>query len=720
MSSNDRSIYCPNPNCQTLNPQTHAFCQNCRTPIPHLYLWASGPSKSASSVLQEWSPGSLLQERYLVVGPQRLLDTRPGWMPSLPEDLSEALLTYLRLQPWRLHLPEVYGVLPSEAGELLLLEKGPLDSEGNLRPLLEQVWSETAPLRQLSWLAQILSLWTPLTQVGAAASLLWPENLRVDGPLMRLRELLFDEPEQPLPITQLIALWSRWMAQSSLLEQAPGLQELCNALGSGRLSVDEAQGKLDSILVNHAQTVPLSIQIVGGTDKGPQRTQNEDTCYPDRVVLGGVAREVRIGIVCDGIGGHEGGEVASRQAVQTLRPQAQALIAELDREPVTAPPVVAAQLDAMVRVVNNLIVSQNDGANREARQRMGTTLVMALAPASGATQSSHEFYLAHVGDSRAYWINRDSCHQLTVDDDVASREVRLGHALYREALQRPDAGALTQALGTRASDFLHPTVQRFILDDDSVILLCSDGLSDYDRVEQNWLQTLRPILDQQISLPEACNQLIELANTQNGHDNVSVVLIHVRLTAPSPPSELKETLSPSQVAGLAAGADQTEVPTIREDFQAQAAAEAADYANLVQTQTAPEEPLPEPLPLPTLHLGQSVPQADDLRPKQPRRWLEARVAALLLLGLLIGIGTWLLLNPDTRETLRQQLQRDLPTPAPSPEPSGPAQSFPPLPSPVQTTTPSAPTSVQELLTPAPSPGQPPTVSTPSVPATPPL
>uniref|UniRef100_A0ACD5H226 PP2C family protein-serine/threonine phosphatase n=1 Tax=Desertifilum tharense IPPAS B-1220 TaxID=1781255 RepID=A0ACD5H226_9CYAN len=142
-----------------------------------------------------------------------------------------------------------------------------------------------------------------------------------------------------------------------------------------------------------------------------------------------------------------------------------------------------------VRVVNNQIAAQNDTQGRELRQRMGTTLVMALqlpqrvGLQAGRVGNSHELYIAHVGDSRAYWMTPNYCQLLTVDDDVSVREVRMGRSLYRECLRRPDAGALTQALGTRDAEFVRPTVRRFILEEDGILLLCSDGLSDRDRIE---------------------------------------------------------------------------------------------------------------------------------------------------------------------------------------------------------------------------------------------
>jgi hypothetical protein len=153
---------------------------------------------------------------------------------------------------------------------------------------------------------------------------------------------------------------------------------------------------------------------------------------------------------------------------------------------------------------------------------MGTTLVMARTAA-------HEMYITHVGDSRVYWVTRHNCHQVTLDDDLASREVRLGYALYRNAVQQPTAGSLVQALGMAPSATLHPTVQRFVLDEDCVFLLCSDGLSDYDRVEQYWQTEILPILDGRIDLPTAGARLIEIANSQNGHDNATIALLYCKV-----------------------------------------------------------------------------------------------------------------------------------------------------------------------------------------------
>jgi serine/threonine protein phosphatase PrpC len=237
-----------------------------------------------------------------------------------------------------------------------------------------------------------------------------------------------------------------------------------------------------------------------------------------------------LAIVCDGIGGQDGGEVASSIAIDVLRQEVEKMpLHQANWDPLSLTP----KLKRAICIANDVICQRNDDENRQGRERMGTTLVMALA-------HIHEVYLTHLGDSRVYWISSSGCHQVTVDDDVASRQVRLGCALYRDALQQGASGALIQALGITSSVTLHPTVQRFPLDEDCVFLLCSDGLSDRDRVEQYWEAEILPVLRQEVDLVMVRDRLIEIANTQNGHDNVTIALLLITVVPKDDPDAQKE------------------------------------------------------------------------------------------------------------------------------------------------------------------------------------
>ncbi|MDX2228624.1 MAG: PP2C family serine/threonine-protein phosphatase [Leptolyngbyaceae cyanobacterium bins.349] len=560
MTVSNLQVYCPNLNCSApLNPMGNQVCDRCQTPLVYRYLWAVGAAVLSIPV------GSLVAGRYHIKAPQVWLDTQPSLQPDFPDlDLPDDVQAYLHLSPQRLHVPEVYGVCAVSVGSenrdrsVILLENAPLDRQGNLYPALAQAWISATAVRQVYWLWQLLELWQLLAVQGAKASLLVADNIRVEGWRVRLCQLFWDEgivagsegdrePVPPLSLADLAILWLSWVDQAQPAV-SDALRDLCYEMRSDQVEVAAIAAQLNRLLLQQAAQLPLRLQITSRTDAGPQHQHNEDTCYPPAIEGSVVPDDTHshLAIVCDGIGGHEGGEVASQMAVQTLKLQAQALLREITEQPEPlAPAVVADQLKAAVRVINDLISTQNDNQGREARRRMGTTLVMGLqlpqrvqVSETVQAENSHELYLVNVGDSRAYWITPRYCHCLTLDDDVAMREVRMGRMIYREALQRPDAGSLIQAVGTRDAEFLHPAVQRFILEEDGILLLCSDGLSDNGWVEAEWATVLSDVFRGKRSLERAAEDWIKLANQNNGHDNVTVVLLRCHVSSPTPDLQL--------------------------------------------------------------------------------------------------------------------------------------------------------------------------------------
>jgi protein phosphatase len=519
------------------------------------HLWVAGEETA------EWPLGTTISDRYLVVAPKLWKDNRPTLSSDIPDELPAAAMPYMRLYSQRLHVPTLCGFYqPDEtASPLLLFDNIPVKESGELYPAIATCWESVPALRQAYWLWQMLQLWTPLCEYGVASSLLEPDNIRVQGWRVRLCELLQDDANQAAELShsdeqltesalrqRLGMLWLSWL-EGMHPDIAQSLEAICQDLQNPDVSWKTIEAQLNLLLLDQAAQIPLRVEIMGGTTTGPQCSHNEDACYPDTVAIASdddletallgddEVLNPHLAIVCDGIGGHEGGEVASRLAVRSLKVQMKAMLAELaDAAAPVEPSLVMEQLAASIRVVNNLIASQNNSQGRAARQRMGTTLVMALQlpqrlPDSAGLVNAHELYVAHVGDSRAYWLTSDDCHLLTVDDDVATREVLMGRSLYREAKKRPDAGALTQALGTRDGELIRPTVQRFILDEEGILLLCSDGLSDHHWVEKSWRVLTRQVMNGQRSLSETVQAWIEIANRRNGRDNTSVVLMQCQL-----------------------------------------------------------------------------------------------------------------------------------------------------------------------------------------------
>jgi serine/threonine protein phosphatase PrpC len=486
-------------------------------------------------------PGTLLADRYWCTRDRIFLDTKPGLLPECPKDISATVEPYLHLIANKPLIPQVYAVLPyptDDQAELILLEQAPIYSvdvqladrfvsEGELMPALTTLWPQSSGFRQLNWLWQLAQLWPPLQQEKVTQTLLIPTLIRVEGGLVRLLEL-YPDPT-PVSLAALGSLWQGWAAQAHP-EITDFLEKLCEQLITGQIvTADHLLAILDQAIAACSQTQQYQMQVATLTDQGPIRQLNEDACFPES---GSVSKfgpttqpsaspaNLPLAIVCDGIGGHEGGEVASNLAIATLQQQLQ----HISSASPTDINSLTQALEEATLTANDAIFQRNDSEQRQERQRMGTTLVMAL-------NQGHAVYITHVGDSRAYRITPMGCHQMTVDDDLAVREVRLGYSLYRDAVQQPSAGSLVQALGMGVSSMLRPTVQRFLVDEDCVFLLCSDGLSDNDRVEENWQAQILPLLNGALDLATVAQRLVAIANQQNGHDNVTVALLHCRVTA---------------------------------------------------------------------------------------------------------------------------------------------------------------------------------------------
>ncbi|MEL7034246.1 MAG: protein phosphatase 2C domain-containing protein [Cyanobacteria bacterium J06592_8] len=575
-SASQPPIYCPNPTCsQPRNALGRQVCETCQTQLTYRYLWAVG------SVASQIQSGQVVGNRYYVSSPQVWLDTKPAVPPTTTEPISDRILPYLYLYPHRLHLPGVHGVYSlgtaSEGEEIVLLDNIPTDSKGVLLPTMVEMWPKTQAVRQVYWLWQMLELWTPLSEQGAAYSLLVKDNLRVDA--WRIRLIQLHQGKVQPTLKDLAEYWSAFIETAQDEVQKP-LQDISQLMQSSAPSLEMMAHKLNQLLLQEAAQLPLHLAVASRSDTGPIRSHNEDSCYPTKADLEQPESYPNnqliphLSIICDGVGGHDGGEVASQLAVKSIQPLIATFLSEInEQEDLVQPELIRDHLQEITRVVNNVIAAENNEQQREMRQRMGTTLVMALQlpqklkTAQGSEiKNAHELYIVNVGDSRAYWMTRESCQPLTVDDDVATREVKAGRNFYWEASQRRNGGALTQAVGTREAEFLRPTVQRFIIEEDGLLLLCSDGLSDNDWVEKSWAAYAPAVLQGEKSLESAVEGWINLANTHNGHDNTSVVLTYcgvspqklILIETPAKPSVSEEIESEPTEASKALMYDEEE------------------------------------------------------------------------------------------------------------------------------------------------------------------
>ena len=505
-------------------------------PLVSRYLWAA--ERQATLIPSD----QLVGNRYKAIAPQLWLDTKPHEPPQVIFPLPLQALAYAHLYQYKLHLPQLYGFCSidrsGERIEIPLLDNVPIDSEGKLLPSLIEAWSTATPLNQAYWLWQAIDLWAPLAGTGVLSSLMVLENLRVDGWCLRLCELIPDRitGNDKVTLAKMATLWLETLPASAP-EIADRIDNILFKLQAEKASLRDISRELNKITLEQAAKLPLRWQLAGGTDAGATHQHNEDSYYPTPLELAHDPTGGKIAIICDGIAGHDGGEVASQLAVKLLKIQTQTLFEDLvNSQELVSPSKICNAISAIVRVVNNTITDQNHSQERSHTRRMGTTMVMAIQVnqqihSLTGVGNSHEIYIAHVGDSRAYWITPQRCQLLTIDDDIATREVKQGRDVRWHSANRPDATALTQALGMKSGELMHPTVQRFMAIEDGILLLCSDGLSDRDLVETSWQDYADSILNSNIPLTEAVQSWLALAHGQNGDDNISLVLMSCQVSS---------------------------------------------------------------------------------------------------------------------------------------------------------------------------------------------
>ncbi|HSD90248.1 MAG TPA: protein phosphatase 2C domain-containing protein [Kofleriaceae bacterium] len=243
------------------------------------------------------------------------------------------------------------------------------------------------------------------------------------------------------------------------------------------------------------------------TDVGVVRDHNEDSACMEPTQ--------GFFIVADGMGGHAAGEVASAMAVDTVKTTLQGATGEIDAFK-KSPSDAGRRL--IVQLLQNAVLQAHQavyqrGQTESDKQGMGTTLDVVLI--AGA-----EAFVAHVGDSRTYLVREGKSSQITTDHTVAEVLVIEGKLTIEEAQVSPLRTILVNAIGVSADvgvEMAHVTLKK-----GDRLLLCSDGLHDYFPVEEEIAQRMSA------EAPgDALKEMVELAKTRGGHDNITGVAVLV-------------------------------------------------------------------------------------------------------------------------------------------------------------------------------------------------
>lgn len=235
----------------------------------------------------------------------------------------------------------------------------------------------------------------------------------------------------------------------------------------------------------------------GKTDIGNNRNTNQDYYHVSTSPVGNLPN---LFIVADGMGGHRAGDVASKEAVDTI---IEVIESSDYKNPVSI-------IEESIEKSNKKLLEKSK-SNPEF-QGMGTTVVM-------TTICNDNIYIANIGDSRLYIIN-DEIRQITRDHSFVEEMVSMGKIDKNSAKNHIKKNVLTRALGveenTQADFFEIKYEER------SRILMCSDGLTNM--VDDN---EIRNIVMKHELIEDAVNELIEKSNKNGGIDNITSLIIEV-------------------------------------------------------------------------------------------------------------------------------------------------------------------------------------------------
>lgn len=241
------------------------------------------------------------------------------------------------------------------------------------------------------------------------------------------------------------------------------------------------------------------MKIVAKTDKGMVRPSNQDA-----YAVGEFPDEVAWAIVCDGMGGAAGGNIASAKAVKVISDKINAAYRSQMK-----PSSIKNMLDSAL-VAANIEVYDLAYSNAELRG-MGTTVVCAVVKDSCA-------YIAHAGDSRAYVFKSDgTLVQVTTDHSLVQNLVETGKITKEEAEHHPNKNIITRAIGVEKN--IKIDFDEVDLEDDEVLILCTDGLSNYVSDEE----MIGEVNDGRYYA--FADRLVKKANNNGGGDNITVVAI---------------------------------------------------------------------------------------------------------------------------------------------------------------------------------------------------
>lgn len=281
---------------------------------------------------------------------------------------------------------------------------------------------------------------------------------------------------------------------------------------------------------------PLQLKVAGKSDVGLVRTSNEDCLHLDE--------DNGIFVVCDGMGGHQAGEVASMMAADVIdiahRRFPQEILSDVQLQFEPSVPPSGNLLLRSIRLANRAIY--NKAVLQPTLAGMGTTVV-ALA------FEGDMLSVAHVGDSRAYRVAQRALEPLTVDHSWVAEVQQNQMLTEEEASQMVGKNVITRALGVR--DTVEVDYRMVTVRPGDMFMICSDGLCGFADDDEIFSVIHKARND----IERVVNDLVQMANDRGGADNVTVAVVEVIEAAPSDASSIEAFTLPDEPPAIQTAED---------------------------------------------------------------------------------------------------------------------------------------------------------------------
>ena len=240
------------------------------------------------------------------------------------------------------------------------------------------------------------------------------------------------------------------------------------------------------------------IKAYAKSDVGKVREINEDAFY-----ISNSLDEVQLYMLADGMGGYNGGEIASKLAIQSAKNYIENNFKEIEKDKDSIIQLIGSSIEYA-----NMVVYEKAKENKEL-SGMGTTLEVCLI-------YNNRAFIGHVGDSRIYRIRKEFMRKLTQDHSYVQKLVKDGTITQEEAAHHPQKNMLMKALGCNA--FVEPDVmvKGFLKDD--ILIMNSDGLTNLVAQEEIFKEAKK-------NIEQATKNLVQMANDNGGYDNITVIII---------------------------------------------------------------------------------------------------------------------------------------------------------------------------------------------------